>query len=331
MSVYLSVVIPAYNEQENILTAVERTARVLEEQGYRWEMILVDDGSRDQTFARMREAAAADPRVRAIRFSRNFGSHAATTAGLEHARGDACLVITSDLEEPPEMIPAFVARWRDEGDEIVWGIRADRVEAADAKAASALFHRLSRAMGVPEYQGQPIGGGYFLVDRKVVAALRRIKERNRTLVGLLIWMGFRQGHVYYHPSRRQSGTSKWTLDKKIKLAIDSFVSFSYLPIRLVSGLGVAISLLSFVYGLGIVLAALLMGVAVQGWPTMMATVLFLSGVQLLVTGMIGEYIWRALDETRGRPLYIVAEALDAPFGEALDPAEDATLRRVLGV
>jgi dolichol-phosphate mannosyltransferase len=318
MSVYLSVVVPAFNEEGNIPAVTQRIARLLDGLGYRWELILVDDGSRDGTFAEMREAAAAEPRVRALRFSRNFGSHAAITAGLEHARGDACLVITADLEEPPEMIAAFVEKWR-EGHEIVWGLRAERVETTRVRAASSAFHWLSRLMGVPEYDGKPIGGGFFLVDRKVVEVLRRLKERNRTLVGLLSWMGFRQGHVYYQPSKRHSGASKWTPGKKVKLAIDSFVSFSYLPIRLVSGLGVVISMLSFLYGLGIVLAALFMGVAVQGWPTMMATVLFLSGVQLLVTGMIGEYIWRGLDETRGRPLYIVADAIEAEWSPHPNP------------
>jgi len=302
------VVIPAFNEEGNIGAVTERTTRLLESLGCSWELVLVDDGSHDETFAAMRRATALDPRVRAIRFSRNFGSHVAITAGLEHARGDACLVMTADLEEPPEMIPAFLERWR-AGDEIVWGVRATRTEAADVRAASSLFHRLSRACGVPEYAGHAIGGGFFLADRKVVRALGRMPERNRSIVGLLTWMGFRQSHVVYEPSTRHSGRTKWTPGKKIKLAIDSLVAFSYTPIRMVSTAGIAISLLSFVYGLVVVLAALLRGAAVQGWPTLMATVLFLGGVQLLVTGLIGEYIWRGLDETRGRPLYIVAETM----------------------
>src|SRR5688572_29262147 len=253
-SPYLSVVVPALNEEENIPALVERLVGLLDRLGYRWELILVDDGSRDRTFEQMSRAAAFDRRVRALRLSRNFGSHAAITAGLEHSRGDACLVITADLEEPPEMIPAFIEQWQ-AGCEIVWGIRDGRTEAADTRLTAALYHRLNRTMGVPEYDGQPIGGGFFLVDRKVIDVLRRIKERNRTLVGLLSWMGFRQGHVYYRQAPRHSGATKWTLNKKLKLAIDSFVSFSYLPIRLVSGLGIAVSLISFVYGLAIVLAA----------------------------------------------------------------------------
>jgi glycosyltransferase involved in cell wall biosynthesis len=323
MTVELSVIIPAFNEEENIPAVAERTARLLDELGYRWEIILVDDGSRDNTFARMRRAAAHDRRIRAIRFSRNFGSHVAITAGLEHARGEACLVITADLEEPPEMIPAFVEQWR-QGYEIVWGLRSARVEAADARVASSFFHRLERACGLPQYNGEAIGGGFFLLDRRVVDALSQIKERNRSLIGLLTWMGFRQGHVYYRPSARVSGGSKWTVGKKVKLAIDSFVAFSYLPIRMVSMLGIAISMLSFLYGLAVVVAALVNGAAVQGWPTLMATVLFLGGLQLLVTGMIGEYIWRGLDESRARPLYIVAEIANAEPGGpgGFVPSED---------
>src|SRR5262245_28609590 len=175
MAVDLSVIIPAFNEEENIPAVAERTARLLDQLGYRWELILVDDGSRDDTFGRMRLAAARDRRIRAIRFSRNFGSHVAITAGLEHARGGACLVMTADLEEPPEMIPAFVEQWQ-QGYEIVWGLRSARVEATNARAASSMFHRLERACGLPQYKGEPIGGGFFLLDRRVVDALGRIKE-----------------------------------------------------------------------------------------------------------------------------------------------------------
>jgi dolichol-phosphate mannosyltransferase len=306
MSIYLSVVIPAYGEQENILAVTARTARLLDQLEVDWEMILVDDGSPDLTFARMREAAAREPRIRLLRLARNFGSHIAITAGLEHARGDACLVITADLEEPPERIPAFLEKWQ-EGYEIVWGVRAKRIESLSTRVASAAFHRLFSLFGLSQYGGNAIGGGFFLVDRKVVEALRQIKERNRTLVGLLTWMGFSQGFVEYAPSPRHSGRSKWTIGKRVKLAIDSFVSFSYQPIRLVSLMGIGISALSFLYGFAVILNALVFGVSVEGWPTLMATILFLSGVQLLVSGMLGEYLWRALDEARARPLYLIGE------------------------
>lgn len=304
----LSIVIPAFNEEENIATAISRTGMLLDELGYRWEMVVVDDGSFDATFAILRQAAAGDKRIRVLRLSRNSGSHIAITAGLAHARGDACLVITADLEEPPEMIPAFVQKWQ-EGYEIVWGIRAKRNEPVATRLASWIFHTLFRLFGLPEYSQQAIGGGFFLTSRRVVNALSQIRERNRTLVGLLSWMGFSQGYIHYVPSSRQAGTSKWTLAKRIKLAIDCFASFSYVPIRAVSILGMSISVLSFVYGLVIILRALFGGVAVQGWPTLMVTVLFLGGIQLLVSGILGEYIWRALDEARARPLYIVSETV----------------------
>jgi glycosyltransferase involved in cell wall biosynthesis len=295
-------------------------------------MILVDDGSLDGTFALMRRASDGDPRIRALRFSRNFGSHIAISAGLEHAAGGAALVITTDHEEPPEMIPTFLEKWR-QGYEIVWGVRSARVGPADVRLTSSFFHRLTRICGLPQYSGESIGGGFFLVDRKVVNALREMRERNRTLIGLLLWMGFRQGHVHYLPTPRLSGGSKWTPGKKVKLLIDSFVSFSYLPIRLVSMLGIGISSISFVYGLAVVAAAAVGGASVQGWPTLMATVLFLGGLQLLVTGLIGEYVWRGLDESRGRPLYILAEQVgfSADASTARDPrllAVDQTPRPV---
>lgn len=308
MKPQISVVMPAYNEEANIGAAVARTVAQLESVGLSWELILVDDGSQDLTFVRMREAAEADGRVRVLRLSRNFGSHIAITAGLEHAQGDASLVITSDLEEPAEKIPDFIRLWR-AGYEVVWGIRTVRKEPLAVRLSSALFHLLFRLFGLAGYYRQAVGGGFFLVDAKVIKVLRQLRERNRTVVGLLSWVGFSQTTVPYEPRLRRAGRSKWTLARRMKLAIDSFVAFSYVPIRLVSALGIAIAAVSFAYGLFIGLRALFGGAAVQGWPTLMVTVLFLGGIQLLVSGMLGEYLWRALDESRGRPLYIVAEGI----------------------
>ena len=231
----LSVVMPAYNEEANIGAAITRTVEQLEGLGLSWELILVDDGSQDLTFARMREAAGSEPRLRVLRLSRNFGSHIAITAGLEHARGSACLVITSDLEEPAEKIPDFIRLWRS-GYEIVWGIRTARREPLTVRVSSGLFHTLFRVFGLTGYYRQAIGGGFFLVDRRVVDVLRRLKERNRTVVGLLSWLGFSQATLAYEPVARGAGRSKWTFGRRLKLAIDSFVAFSYVPIRLVSAL-----------------------------------------------------------------------------------------------
>jgi glycosyltransferase involved in cell wall biosynthesis len=314
----LSVVMPAFNEEANVAEAILRTSQAVEKLGCPWEIVVVDDGSEDGTFAELRRCSATDARVRAVRLSRNFGSHVAISAGFDHAEGDVCLVITADMEEPADLIPAFLDKWR-EGYEIVWGIRAERHESARVRAGSSMFHWLSRVAGLPNRSGAAIGGGFFLIDGRVRSALRRMKERNRNLVALLLWMGFRQASVEYRPRVRSSGRSKWTLARRLKLVIDSFVSFSYLPIRVVSALGVVISSLSFVYGAAIVVAAILGGASVQGWPTLMATMLFLGGVQLLVTGMLGEYIWRALDEARARPLYVLAETVGInPEGQGTD-------------
>jgi glycosyltransferase involved in cell wall biosynthesis len=319
MKPQLSVIMPAYNEQANIGAAIARTVYQLESLGLGWELILVDDGSQDLTFVRMKEAAGADGRVRVLRLSRNFGSHIAITAGLEHARGEACLVITSDLEEPAEKIPDFIRLWR-AGYEIVWGVRTARKEPLSVRLSSALFHVLFRLFGLTGYYRQAVGGGFFLVDARVVNVLRRLRERNRTVVGLLSWVGFSQTTVLYEPGVRQAGRSKWTFARRMKLAIDSFVAFSYVPIRLVSALGITIAAVSFAYGLFVGLRAFFGGVAVQGWPTLMVTVLFLGGIQLLVSGMLGEYLWRALDESRGRPLYIVAEGIGFDQNPEAEPA-----------
>jgi len=316
----LSVVMPAYNEEANIGAAITRTVEQLEGLGLSWELILVDDGSQDLTFARMREAAGSEPRLRVLRLSRNFGSHIAITAGLEHARGSACLVITSDLEEPAEKIPDFIRLWQS-GYEIVWGIRTARREPLTVRVSSGLFHTLFRVFGLTGYYRQAIGGGFFLVDRRVVDVLRRLKERNRTVVGLLSWLGFSQATLAYEPVARGAGRSKWTFGRRLKLAIDSFVAFSYVPIRLVSALGIFIAGVSFTYGLFVGLRAVFGGIAVQGWPTLMVAVLFLGGLQLLVSGMLGEYLWRALDESRGRPLYIVAEELGFDGTRGAESAE----------
>lgn len=302
----LSVIVPAYNEEANIPGTILEISRVLAELDCAWELILVDDGSTDETYLSMLEAANSNSRVKAIRLSRNFGSHAAISAGLDEARGSVCIVTTADREEAPAMIPRFIERWQ-AGYEVVWGVRTRRTDAFVNRAGSFIFHKLFALLGMPSYARQAIGGGYFLVDRRVVDAFKGLHERNRTIIGLLFWLGFRHTHVLYEPRQRGSGKSKWSIGRRAQLAIDSFIGFSYVPIRVVSALGASIALLSLIYGLFIASQAVLSGVSVQGWPTLMVTILFLSGVQLLVTGMLGEYIWRSLDEARARPLYVVAE------------------------
>ncbi|MPZ14494.1 MAG: glycosyltransferase, partial [Chloroflexi bacterium] len=303
----LSVVLPVLNEEQNVVPAVEQMTRTLDAVGYDWDLVLVDDGSRDGTFAAMRACAAQDPRIRSIRLSRTYGSHVAITAGLAETSGEACVVMTPDPEEPPEMIPAFVQKWR-EGCDVVWGIRAKRHESIGMRFGSQLFHVLFRLFGVSEHSEPAVRGGFFLISRRVADALRDFKERNRTLVGLLSWLGFSQGLVEYSPDLRPGGRSKWTFTKRAKLAADSFVSVSYVPIRAVALLGISIALVSVGYALWMIAVALTRGGAAgQGSQALIAAVVFLGGLQLLASGMIGEYIWRALNEARGRPLYVIAD------------------------
>lgn len=306
---FLSIVIPAFNEEANIALAVNAICGVISSlSSEEFEIILVDDGSTDSTFSVMAEIARNDMRVRAMRLSRNFGSHVAISAGLEHASGDAAIVTTADMEEPADALPRLLEKWQ-AGFEIVWGVREKRAEPFLSRLSSTLFHLLFRWLGLATYLPEGIGGGLFLVDRKVLRALHRVPERNRSIIGLLMWMGFRQTTILYSQHVRASGRSKWTVAKKLKLAVDSFTAFSYKPIRAVSLLGIMISMISVLYAVFIIVSALIRGVTVEGWPTLMVTVLFLGGLQFLVTGMMGEYLWRALDEARQRPLYIIADSI----------------------
>lgn len=302
----LSVVVPALNEAANLRASYERLRDTLDGLVPGWMLILVDDGSTDGTFALMQALASEDARVRALRLSRNFGSHVAITAGLEMATGDAALVITADMEEPAEAIGQFLAQWR-AGEEVIWGVREQRSDSLLNQATSAAFHWLFRQFGLSDYAREGVGGGFFLVDRRVLQALRAMPEGNRTIIGLLTWVGFRQGFVHYTQQKQAGRVSRWTLGKKIKLAIDSFVGFSDRPIRLISLTGIVIAAASFLYATVLVLRSVMLGVAVQGWPTLMVVVLFLGGMQLVVTGVMGEYLWRGVDDARRRPLYIIAD------------------------
>ena len=301
-----SAIMPMLNEELNVERACERVRAALEGLGCEWELICVDDGSSDRTFEILGELARQDSRVRVLRFSRNFGSHAAASAGFAVARGDVAFVVGADVQEPLHMLPTFIEKCR-EGYNVVWGVRTKRQDPALTRAFSRLFNEVFARLGM--LSALPKGAGFAVVDRKVLEALRLFGERNRTVWGLIAWAGFRQAQVPCAFGEREVGRSRWTLGKKVKLAIDTFSAFSYAPIRLVSAVGLVISLVSFLYGLGIILGAAFGQVAVQGWPTLMVTILFLSGVQLVVTGMLGEYLWRALDEARARPLYIVADRI----------------------
>ena len=304
-----SVVVAAYNEEGNLPLLYERVLALdWTALGLAPEFIFVDDHSRDRTPAILRDLAQRDPRVKVLRFSKNFGSHKAFTAGLEHSTGDAAVILAADLQDPPETIPALVEKWRS-GAKVVWAERAERQgESAGTKFFSRLYWHLMRRYA--EVEPPKKGADFLLVDRRVVEVLRASPEKHTSLLSLIQWMGFNQDSISYVKQERHSGSSKWTLRKKLKLAVDSFVSFSYFPIRVMSTVGFLFAFTGFLYAVFVAVRAIFYGSPVQGWPALMCVVLIVGGVQLVMLGVLGEYLWRAFDETRGRPRYIVEERIN---------------------
>jgi len=303
----LSVVAPVWNEAPTLPLFYQRTAAVLDRLGEPWELVLVDDGSSDATRATLRALHAADPRVKALSFSRNFGHQAAITAGLDYARGDAVVVMDSDLQDPPEVIPALVARWR-EGAQVVYAQRTQRQGETWFKLATAgLFYRLIRRIASVDI---PVDTGDFrLLDRRAADALRGLEEQHPYVRGLASWIGFRTAAVPYERHARHAGATKYPLRKMVKFALDGITNFSYLPLQLATWAGFAVAGLSVLGILAAVALRLFYGHALTGQATTLVSVLFLGGLQLIFLGVIGEYLGRIYDEVKGRPLYIVDEAL----------------------
>lgn len=303
----LSIVTPAYREARNLPVMYERLKAVCDGLDIQWEWVIVDDHSPDDTFAVTHELAERDTRVRGMRLSRNFGSHAAISCGLAAALGDAAVIMAGDLQDPPETIPALMDHWR-QGAQIVWAVRTKREgETASTLAFSQLYYWLMRHVaGLKDTPA--MGADFFLMDRVAVDSFAQFGERNVSIVALVQWMGFRQTHIEYVKEARLHGVSGWSLSKKIKLVIDSMTSFSYLPIRAMSAIGVGVALFGFLYALYI-LAAALVERAVPGYASLMVAVLILSGLQMVMLGVLGEYMWRNYDESRRRPRWLVESAV----------------------
>lgn len=299
-----SVVIPVHDEADVLPLLYERLRTVLDGLEGDWELILVDDGSRDGSYALMVELHASDPRVRVLRFSRNFGHQIALTAGLDRARGDAVITMDGDLQHPPETIPVLVERWR-AGNEIVYGVMTDAVgESRLKRATSRWFYRLLRRL--TDVEMPAAAGDFRLVDRRALEAFKALRETNRYVRGMFSWVGYRQTGVPYVCAARPGGRSKYTARRMLKLASDAIVGFSTLPLRLALNLGFAVSFLSIVFGLSALATKLAGGFAVPGWASIMILVGLVGGIQLIVIGVIGEYIGRIYDEVKARPLYLVS-------------------------
>ena len=308
----LTLVIAAYNEAEAVPALQPRIADALdmaEREGLEARVLYIDDGSSDGTWRVLRELAGRDPRIGLLRLSRNFGKEAALTAGLDRVDRGAALILDADGQDPPELLPQFIAKWR-EGFDDVHGTRLEREGEGWLKRATA--HAFYRVMGMLSKTPIPPDTGDFrLLSPRALAALRELRERHRFMKGLFGWVGFNQVAIPYHRESRLAGRSKFGFWKLWNFALEGITSFSTAPLRAATYLGVLTAFVAFVYGAWIIAKALLWGDPVAGWPTMMSVILFLGGVQLVALGLIGEYLGRLYEESKQRPLYLVDSWLPA--------------------
>jgi len=303
----ITVIVPVLNEAANVEGLIERLTPVLDGVGVRWQVLFIDDGSTDDTLAVLKGLNARDHRITAISLSRNFGKEIAIAAGLKYARGEAAILMDADLQHPPEVLATFIDRWR-EGYQIVYGQRLDR--GADGPLRRFFAHIYYRMFNALARTDIPEGAGDFrLLDRCAIDAMNRIGEVSRFNKGLFSWIGFRSIGVPYSAAARTSGTSKWSFRRLARFAIDGLTSFSTLPLRIWSLLGLAISLTAFAYALLVLVQTLVLGVDVPGYPSLIISVMFFAGVQLISLGVIGEYLGRVYEEVKARPLFIVAEEI----------------------
>lgn len=327
----LSLIAPVFNEEAALGSFFERVLPILEQTTPDYEIICVNDGSSDQSLAKLTLAHLAHPRIKVINLSRNFGKEAALTAGLDHASGDAVIPLDADLQDPPELIPKLVARWREGYDHVV-AVRDDRRSDSLAKrSAASLFYRSMRRLSdvpLPAHAGD-----FRLLDRRVVEALKLLPERTRFMKGLFAWVGFRQATVTYARPARVAGRSKWRYWKLWNFALDGILASTTLPLRMWSYLGLGIAFGAFVYMLYIVLRTFIYGVDVPGYASLAAMLLFFSGMNMIGVGILGEYLGRVFSEVKQRPRYVVRDLIGFDSGSAVCPepvsAVGASQRRSL--
>jgi dolichol-phosphate mannosyltransferase len=310
----LSVVAPVYDEEATIDEFYVRVCQALE--GLNFELVLVDDGSSDGSPEALNRLAAADPRVRVVYLSRNFGHQTALTAGLDHARGDAVVMLDADLQDPPELIPRMLDHWR-RGCDVVYAVREQREGESRFKLATARwFYTLFDKLAQVELQHN--SGDFRLLDRRPLDALLSMRERNRFLRGMTVWVGYTQAAVPYKRDPRYAGETKYTISKMLRFSLDAIFSFSHRPLQLATLLGFMISTLAFV-AIPVVIALRLAGSYLPGFGAVTIAVLLLGGIQLIAIGIIGEYVGRIYDEVKGRPLYLVRARQNMPGPDAHEP------------
>jgi glycosyltransferase involved in cell wall biosynthesis len=305
----LSLIIPVYNEEEIIAELDRRLKAFLREVDEAWEVVFVDDGSQDRTSEMLNELASAEPRYKVISFSRNFGHQLAITAGMDRAEGDAVVIMDADLQDPPEVVTEMIEKWR-EGYDVVYGQRSVRHgESVFKRATAAAFYRLLRALLPIEI---PLDAGDFrLMSRRVILSMRALREQHRFVRAMVSWVGFKQTAVRYERPERFAGETKYPLRKMLRFAIDGITSFSIIPLRIATWLGLLSGVVAIVTS-GWALYAAIAGETVPGWATIMIAVALAASAQLIMTGILGEYIGRIYEEVKRRPLYVVADTLNLP-------------------
>jgi len=299
----LSFVIPVFRNEGSITPTYDKLLHLINQLGFTYEFIFVDDGSDDQSLNELLALHHKDENVKVLTFSRNFGQVAAVVAGLKQVTGDAVINMSADLQEPIELIADMVAKWK-AGNEIVIGHRLDREDSFIANKASAVFYSLMKYVNPKMPKG---GFDFVLLDKKAVGVLNQIDERNRFFQGDILWLGFNVAFIPYNRLKRTIGKSQWTLSKKLKYFIDGLLNTSYIPIRMMSFLGIIISFLGFIYAVVIAYNRLINNTPFDGWAPIMILILIIGGLIMLMLGIIGEYVWRTYDETRKRPLYIIKD------------------------
>jgi polyisoprenyl-phosphate glycosyltransferase len=303
----LSLVVPIFNEEENLPDLLARTTAALDSTTQPWEIIFVDDGSRDRSCRILRDAHAADPRIKLLCLSRNFGHQPAITAGVHHAAGDAVILLDGDLQDPPELIPQLVAKWR-EGYQVVLAQRRSRADggAGPRGIGFRLFYPLLRK--ISDLPQAPDAGIFGLMDRAAVDAFNKLPERNRFIPGLRLWLGFNQTSIQYDRQHRARGRPKQTLARLIKYAMDAMISFSIKPLRAATWLGFVCAVIGFSTAIFFIFRRLFFkDPAVTGFTTLLTMMMFIGGIQLITIGILGEYVGRIYEEIKQRPLYVVQE------------------------
>jgi dolichol-phosphate mannosyltransferase len=298
----ISVVIPVYEEKENLPVLYNRLTNVLSDFEPNYEIIFVDDGSRDGSAAIMRGMARQDAHINVIELSRNFGHQIAISAGLDFACGEAVIIMDADLQDPPEVLPQFIQKWRD-GYDVVYAIRRQRKETWIKRTSYALFYRLLQRIASIEI---PLDAGDFcIMDRRVVNILNNMPERNRFVRGIRSWVGLKQVGLAYDRDARNAGKPKFTFSRLLYLALDGLVSFSFIPLRVITVIGFIVSIVSILLAIFYTIQKVTVGLNPPGFATLVVAILLLSGMQLMTIGLVGEYVGRIFEEVKQRPLYVV--------------------------